>query len=122
MASKFLAAILVLGTASLLSVLRRSHAQESSLAALAAGVAQGTGNPSAANARLEETVKSMLRRDNQLRKANLEVDADMTKNEVTLSGTVDSEAMRNKAVELVKTAQVGVVVNNRIRVRPAHQE
>ena len=115
MAGKFLAVILVLGTASLLSVLRRSQAQASSSVALAAGVAQGS--PSAANAKLEETVKSVLRRDNQLRAANLEVDADVTKNEVTLSGTVDSEAMRHKAVELAKTAQVGVVVNNRIKLR-----
>jgi osmotically-inducible protein OsmY len=116
MAGKFLAVILVLGTASLLSVLRRSQAQESS-SALTAGVAQGTGSPTAANAKLEETVYSMLRRDNGLRTANLKVDADVTKNEVTLSGTVDSDAMRERAVELAKTAQVGVVVNNRINVR-----
>ena len=81
------------------------------------GVAPGTGSPTSANAKLEETVYSMLRRDNQLRTANLKVDADVTKNEVTLSGTVDSEAMRDKAVELAKTAQVGVVVNNRIKLR-----
>jgi osmotically-inducible protein OsmY len=116
MAGKFLAVILVLGTASLLSVLRRSQAQESS-SALIARIAQGTGSPTAANAKLEETVYSMLRRDNGLRTANLKVDADVTKNEVTLSGIVDSEAMRDKAVELAKTAQVGVVVNNRIKVR-----
>lgn len=115
MVGRFLAVILVLGTASLLFVLRQSQAQEPSPSALAAGVAQGSA--SAANAKLEETVKSMLRRDNQLRSANLEVDADVTKNEVTLSGTVDSEAMRHKAVELAKTAQVGVVVNNRIKLR-----
>jgi len=41
----------------------------------------------------------------------------MTKYEITLSGTVDSEAMRDKAVELAKTAQVGVVVNDRMKVR-----
>jgi hypothetical protein len=62
MAGKFVAVMLVLGTASLLSELRRSQAQESSSAAFAAGVAQGTGSPTAANAKLEETVYSMLRR------------------------------------------------------------
>ena len=113
-AGKFLAVILVLGTASLLSVLRRSQAQEFSSALT---VAQSTGSPTAANAKLEKAVYSMLRRDNGLRTANLKVDADVTKNEVTLSGTVDSDAMRDKAVELAKTAQVGVVVNNRIKVR-----
>jgi osmotically-inducible protein OsmY len=115
-AGKFQAVILVLGTASLLSVLRRCQAQESS-SAFSAGVARGTGSPTAANAKLEEAVYSMLRRDNVLRTANLKVDADVTKNEVTLSSTVDSDAMREKAVELAKTAQVGVVVNNRIKVR-----
>jgi hypothetical protein len=79
MAGKFLAVILALGIASLLSVLRLSpNPESSSSAALAAGVAQGPGKPSAANAKLEETVQSMLRGNNQLRKANLEVDADMT--------------------------------------------
>ncbi len=116
MTGRFLTVALVLGATILLSVLRRSQAQESSSAS-AAGVAQGAGNPSAVNAKLEETVKSMLRRDNRLRNANLEVNADMTKYEITLSGTVDSEAMRDKAVELAKTAQVGVVVNDRMKVR-----
>jgi osmotically-inducible protein OsmY len=41
----------------------------------------------------------------------------VTKNEVTLSGTVESEAMRAKAVELAKGAQVGVIVTNRISVK-----
>jgi len=57
MASKFLAVILVLGTASLIFVLRRSQAESPSAAA---GITQGTGSPSAANAKLEEAVKSML--------------------------------------------------------------
>jgi len=78
---------------------------------------EARGSPTATNAKLEEAVYSMLRRDNGLRTANLKVDADVTKNEVTLSGTVDSDVMREKAVELAKTAQVGVVVNNRIKVR-----
>ena len=59
----------------------------------------------------------MLRKDKELRNTNLKIDADVTKNEVILSGTVDSEAMRDKAVELAKTAQVGVVVNNKISVK-----
>jgi len=85
------------------------------------GVAQGAGSPSSANAELEEAVNSTFRSDKQLRKASLKVEADVTKNEVTLSGTVESEAIRAKAVELTKTAHVGVVVNDRITVRPDHQ-
>lgn len=60
----------------------------------------------------------MLDRDEQLRTANLSVNADVTKNEVTLSGTVESEAMRAKAVELAKTAHVGVIVNDKLIVKP----
>lgn len=122
MAYKFLTAILVLGTASFISVCRRSQAQESSSPAWALAVAQGAGSSSAANAKLEEAVKSMFGRDPQLRKANLKVDADVTKNEITLSGTVESDAIRIRAVELAKTAHVGVVVDNRITVRPGQHE
>ena len=122
LAHKVLIVIIVLGTASLLSVFRRSQAQESSSATSAVGVPQGAGSPSAANAKLEEAVKSMLRSDEQLRQAKLKVDADVTKNEVTLSGTVESDATRAKAAELAKAAHVGVVVNNRITVRPRHRE
>jgi osmotically-inducible protein OsmY len=78
----------------------------------------GPGNPSAANAKLETAVKSMFARDEQVRMAGLSVRADVTKNEVTLSGTVDSEAVRARAVELAKTAHVGVVVNDNMTVKP----
>ena len=55
----------------------------------------------------EKAVKSILSKDKELRNTSLTIDIDVTKNEVTLSGTVDSEAVRRKAVELAKTAQVG---------------
>ena len=83
----------------------------------AASVAPGAGSPTSANARLEKVVKAKFDSDEQLKSANLSVVADVTKNEVTLSGIVESEAMRAKAVELAKTAQVGVIVTNRISVK-----
>ena len=83
----------------------------------AASVALGAGSPSSANVKLEKVVKAKFDSDEQLKSANLSVVADVTKNEVTLSGTVDSEAMRAKAVELAKTAQVGVIVIDRISVK-----
>jgi len=83
----------------------------------AASVAPGAGSPTSANARLEKVVKAKFDSDEQLKSANLSVVADVTKNEVTLSGIVESEAMRAKAVELAKTAQVGVIVSNRISVK-----
>ena len=87
--------------------------------AQAAGFPPGPGSPSAANAKLEEAVRTMFDRDEQVRDATLSVQADITKNEVTLSGTVDSESVRSKAVELAKTAHAGVIVNDKIAVRPS---
>ncbi|HSE88755.1 MAG TPA: BON domain-containing protein [Candidatus Binatia bacterium] len=86
--------------------------------AQAAAFPPGPGSPSAANAKLEEAVRTMFDGDEQVRDAKLSVQADITKNEVTLSGTVDSESVRSKAVELAKTAHAGVVVNDKIAVRP----
>ena len=85
--------------------------------AQAAASPTGLGSPSAANAKLEKAVKSMFAQDEQVRRADLTVRADVTKNEVTLSGTVESEAVRSRAIELAKTAHAGVVVNDRMTVK-----
>ena len=85
--------------------------------AQAAASPTGLGSPSAANAKLEKAVKSMFAQDEQVRRADLTVRADVTKNEVTLSGTVESEAVRSRAVELAKTAHAGVVVNDKMTVK-----
>jgi osmotically-inducible protein OsmY len=79
----------------------------------------GPGSPSAANDKLERAVRSMFAQDEQVRKAQLSVQADITKNEVTLSGTVASETVRSKAVELAKTAHAGVIVNDKMVVKPS---
>lgn len=86
--------------------------------AQAASLPIGPASPSAANAKLEKAVKSMFEREEHVRRADLIVQADVTKNEVTLSGTVDSEAVRSRAVELAKTAHVGVIVNDKMTVKP----
>jgi BON domain-containing protein len=83
----------------------------------AAPLAPGAGSPASANNSLEKAVKAKFDSDEQLKTANIGVDADVTKNEVTLSGTVDSEAIHSKAVELAKSAQVGVVINDKINVK-----
>ena len=85
--------------------------------AQAAAAPTGLGSPSAANAKLEKAVKSMFAQDERVARADLTVRADVTKNEVTLSGTVESEAVRSRAVELAKTAHAGVVVNDRMTVK-----
>ena len=41
-----------------------------------------------------------------------------TKNEVTISGTVLSQDARTKAVELTKSVQSGLTINDKIDVKP----
>jgi osmotically-inducible protein OsmY len=82
-----------------------------------------TSSPSAdtkmSNSDLENAVKAKLSADEQLKAAKLDVDANASKNEVTISGTVQSQDHRNKAVELAKSAHSGVTVNDKIDVKPA---
>jgi osmotically-inducible protein OsmY len=101
-----------------LSALVAGRASRSFPEAQAASFLPGPGSRRAANAKLEKAVRSMFERDEQVRRAKLTVHADITKNEVTLSGMVDSKAARSRAVELAKTAHVGVVVNDKMTVKP----
>ena len=59
----------------------------------------------------------MFAQDEQVAAAELSVRADVTKNEVTLLGAVESEAVRSRAVELAKTAHVGVIVNDKLIIK-----
>jgi osmotically-inducible protein OsmY len=77
----------------------------------------GIGSAKKANAELEAAVRAKLDSDPQLKGTQIAVSADVTRNQVTLSGTVPSEALRAKAVELPKSAQSGVVVSNKISVK-----
>jgi osmotically-inducible protein OsmY len=89
----------------------------------------GTPNPSAhklerwnasiRDSDLENAVRTKLENDPQLKSADLSVNADAVRNEVTLSGTVRTHAARRKAIELAKSAKPGVAVNNKIDVKPA---
>jgi hypothetical protein len=116
---KIVVGILAVSAAIALFACDRSDERGTPAPTEAASVAPGAGSPMTANAKLEKAVKTKFDADPQLRPANLSVSADVTKNEVTLSGTVDSEALRAKAVELAKSAHVGVIVNNKINVKPS---
>ena len=77
----------------------------------------GLAKTEKANAELEKEVNAKIATDGELKAAKLIVSADVTKNEITLRGTVTSDSMRSKAVELAKSAQTGVVVNDQINVK-----
>jgi len=87
---------------------------------------QATPSPSAtpnatkmSDSDLEKAIRAKLESDAQLKDAKLDVDANADKNEVTISGTVRSQDLRTKAVELAKSAQSGITVNDKIDVKPA---
>lgn len=70
------------------------------------------------NSELEEKIKARFKTDAQLDAANLSVDANVDRNEITLSGTVGSESLRTKALELAKSAHAGLIVTTKIDVKP----
>jgi osmotically-inducible protein OsmY len=66
---------------------------------------------------LENAVRVKLETNPQLKSADVSVNADAVRNEVTLSGTVRTRAAREKAIELAKSAKPGVAVNDKIDVK-----
>src|SRR5262245_58522471 len=75
-------------------------------------------NTSMRDSDLEYAVRAKLENDPQLKSANLGVNADAVRNEITLSGTVRTHAARKKAIELAKSTKPGVAVNDKIDVKP----
>ncbi|MEO5923684.1 MAG: BON domain-containing protein [Bryobacteraceae bacterium] len=67
---------------------------------------------------VEEGIRSRLVADMDLRRAALSVDADVADHKVTLSGTVPTEALRTRAVDMAQTFQPGFIVNAKIDVKP----
>ena len=71
--------------------------------------------PGATDSSLKETVQSKLASDPALGK--LDVSADASKNQVTLSGTVTTESARSRAVDMAKSVP-NVTVVDKIDVKP----
>ena len=78
----------------------------------------GAGDPKKADAELEQAVRKKLDTDEQLKAAQLIVRADVTRNQITLAGAVPSAALQIKAVELAKGAHAGVIVIDKLIVKP----
>jgi osmotically-inducible protein OsmY len=68
---------------------------------------------------LENSIRSRFAADEQLRTAKLRVDADKEKQVVTISGTVDSERLRAKALDLARRAQPQLTILDQINITPA---
>jgi osmotically-inducible protein OsmY len=67
---------------------------------------------------LKNKIETQLNSDPQLREANLSISADADANRATVSGTVETEALRTKAVEAAKASNPGLIVEDKIDVKP----
>jgi hyperosmotically inducible protein len=67
---------------------------------------------------LEQSIKSRLNSDPDLKAANLDVDANAKDNRIKLSGTVSTEAQRNEAVQMAKAVRPTAEVTDKIDVKP----
>jgi len=66
---------------------------------------------------LENTIRARLHDDEFLKGADLNVKANAVSNEVTISGVVETKVMRDRAIDLARTTDSGVAVNDRVEVR-----
>jgi len=67
---------------------------------------------------LASNIKAKLNTDEALSRANLDVDAHASENRATISGTVPTEAMRTRAVDLAQSAKSGLTLDVKIDVKP----
>ena len=81
--------------------------------------APGAAASKMSNSDLEKSIRAKLESDDAVKQANLSVSADVNDNKATLSGTVVSQDLRNKAVDLAKSAQPGLTIEDKIDVKPA---
>lgn len=68
---------------------------------------------------LRHRVESSLNSDSDLAAAKIRVDANAERNTAKLSGTVESESLRIKAVDLAQGSNPGIVIEDHIVVRPS---
>lgn len=78
--------------------------------------------PKMTNDDLDRMVTAKVNSDATLAAYNIDVDADADKNAVTLKGTVPTESLRMKAVDAAKSANAGLMVTDKIDVKPGDVE
>jgi len=71
------------------------------------------------DAELESAIRAKLESDDAIKQANLSVSVDADANKATLSGKLDSQELRTKAIELAKSAQQTLIIEDKIEVKPA---
>lgn len=78
--------------------------------------------PAMSNDDLDRLVVARINSDPALAAYKLDVDADASRNAVTISGDVPTQGLRTKAVDAAKSAHAGLVVTDKIDVEPGMVE
>ena len=81
-----------------------------------------TPSPKMSSSDLKTAIKTRLDSDVQLKAADIDVSADVDENKATLSGTVESQALRTRALELAKAARSNLIITDKIDVKPREIE
>ena len=68
---------------------------------------------------LENKIKAKFNSDPLLKAADLRVSADADENEAIISGVVEKESLRTKAVDLAKEVSPGLILTDKIDVKPS---
>ena len=84
--------------------------------------ATSTPQPKMSDSDLKTAIKTRLDSDAQLKAADIDVSADADDNKATLSGTVESQAMRTRALELARAAHPNLIITDKIDVKPREIE
>lgn len=71
------------------------------------------------DADLESAIRAKLESDDAIKEANLSVSVDVDANKAILSGKVGSQDLKNRAIELAKSAQPTLTIEDKIDVKPA---
>lgn len=82
-------------------------------------IAPGTVATKTSDADLEKAIRAKLESDDAIKQANLSVSVDVAANKATLSGQVVSQDLRNRAIDLAKSAQPALTIEDKIDVKPA---
>jgi hyperosmotically inducible periplasmic protein len=79
-----------------------------------------TNNPATkmSDSELENKIKAKFDSDPLLKAADLRVSADADENEAIISGVVEKESLRIKAVDLAKEVSPGLILTDKIDVKP----
>jgi osmotically-inducible protein OsmY len=76
------------------------------------------GKAKMTDSELETAIQAKLNSETALGGVKLDVDADADTNQVTVSGTVESQAQRTRALEVIRNAHAGLVITDKIDVKP----